>query len=116
MNEQVIKIIEALNYVYEKPGLWVGVNAGSIMIHFIHGFSLSCAVFGVYLGDKHTSNKIDDNIYEEVIREHGWEYSAQPVYHQMLEQGHDTNKIAQEVVAIEIEVLKRRYNIEDNKA
>jgi hypothetical protein len=113
MTEKLTEIIEALNYVYEKPGLWIGVNAGSVMIHFIQGFSLSCAVIGVYLGDQHRNDKIGDNIFETVVRERGWEYSAQPVYHQMHERGYETYKIAQEVVAIEIEVLKRRYNIEE---
>ena len=103
MNEsQIIALIEMLENVRRRPKAYVGPELQAIL-QFLWGVHSTCyALFGVFR---------DETIYEEVLKERGWEYSAIAPWGEMRERGLDEESMLNEFVTIEIEVLKRTYKL-----
>jgi hypothetical protein len=96
----VMKIIRLLEEVKRKPGMYIGPPGG--IEAFLSGFRGACALFGVETGY--------DDLYETVLIEHGWGQNTNPKL-KMHEGGLNEHAIVQELLSIEIEVWKRRYNL-----
>jgi hypothetical protein len=71
--------------------------------NFINGFNAALSVFGI--------NALNDHINREITIERGWTWTAQSVRFQMHERGMTDSEIIEELLTIEIEAMKRRFDI-----
>jgi hypothetical protein len=97
---QVLKIIEFLELVQKKPGMYIGPLQG--IDAFLSGFGAACGLFGLERGY--------DDLSQTVLVEHGWGQTTSPML-EMQRAGLDEHAAVRELLAIEIEVWKRRYKL-----
>jgi len=103
--EQLEAIIHKLEDVSKRMSVWL--KKPSDIEPFLNGFRIACHILGVSLDH--------DQAYWQVAIARGWEFTpaASPA-HSIREKGLDDTAIAQELLRIEIEALKRRYALPNN--
>jgi hypothetical protein len=94
-------IIRVLEDIHERIPLWVGTEPLAI-IHYINGFNHACHIFGFKGGY--------DKVYEETVIARGWKWTSHGGLPSMHEKGLDDAAIARELVTLEIESWKKRFN------
>lgn len=99
--EHLLLVIRMLEEAIERPGMYFELEPIAVK-HFIHGVRCTCRLFGF---------QQDHNVREQVLREHGWKYTAMAPWVEMRERRLDAESIAIEVLTIEIKVWKRTYQI-----
>src|SRR5258707_2306143 len=97
---QIKNIIIHLEDVRARTGLWVATMLD--IIPYINGFNSACWTLGLKGGY--------DDIYREVVLQRGWEWTAHGALPSMRERGLDDAAIADELLVIEIEAWKKRYD------
>lgn len=103
--EQVEAVVQKLEDVLRRMPLWL--EKPNDIDPFLNGFRAACSSCGLILDH--------DQAYIDIIRARGWVYlSAAGAAPSMREKGLDDTAIAQELLRIEIEALKRRYSLPDN--
>ncbi|MEP7287277.1 MAG: hypothetical protein ABI947_16095 [Chloroflexota bacterium] len=101
MNKTYIaSIINRLEEIRQRPMMWIGKLTD--IVPFLNGFNSACFVT-VYENTR-------DNFYEEIVKGRGWHVSSQGPEFFMREKGLNDKEIADELLAIHIEVWKKRYD------
>ena len=99
IKEQINHLIKSLEYVREKPKLFIGVELDG-MVHFLNGFELATGILDL-------DAPIDFTQYfENVIVERGWEITAS-LRHELVEKGLDENLMMYELITIHIETWRK---------
>lgn len=100
---QLREIIACLEDVLNRPGMYLGASADvAHVVAFLNGFDTACTALGLSPG--HT-----DTAYHAVVREKGWsETSTRGMWAIMHERGLTEDAIMRELIAIEIDVWKKR--------
>jgi hypothetical protein len=101
--EQAEAIIRVLEKIAEKPSMFI--SSTEPVWDFFSGFWLGCAMF------EFKQPRYDEELWQKALEHRGWEFSARAPTGQMRERGLSHEATIQELVAIEVEVLKRRYSI-----
>jgi hypothetical protein len=114
-------MLKILEHIRKRPGMYfcdvlespqspigdtvnISVNRAE---NFISGFNAALAAFGIF-----ANNTIGyDQSKKQVIIERGWAFSPMPLRIQMRNRGMKDSEIIEELFAIEIETVKRRFNI-----
>ncbi len=99
MNIDVVdSVINLLEKVRSKPMVYIGVDLSRI-ISFLDGVHAVCQTIGIQCGY--------GPMYEQVMTERGWTYSPKGPWQEMKERGLSDTDIVDEIINIEIEVLRR---------
>lgn len=106
--DTVDSIAQFLEMVKKRPFMYTGTDDPAAMVIFLGGFRAGCQLFGPKEMSIHS-----DNLYENVVVEHGWEWTSRHPWHEMRERGLSSTEIIQEILGIELEVWKRRYDYEE---
>lgn len=105
---QVGLIIQFLEGVRDRPGMYIGVDSQSIL-PFVHGFNAGCAALGV---SQTFNGKDRDEVLRHIVENRGWEWSALHVSHQMQQMGRSFREIVDETLTIEIELWRHLYDVD----
>jgi hypothetical protein len=101
-DQPITSIVSTLKHVSERPKLYVGADLLSIK-NFLDGFNLACTALGLAAQREKYLN--------EIIVLRGWRLSASLI-HEMKERGLDEEQIAQEFLAIHVQVWEKLQEIE----
>jgi len=105
---KALQLIEFLLFFKGRYTMFVDDNISAI-VGFFEGMRFGLGFSGVQFGQTR-----DDYIEPAVEVEKGFEYSAEGWWHQMQRKGASATEVAEMGVEIHVEVLKRRYNLDDN--
>lgn len=99
--KQAHAVIEALEHIRKRPGMYFS-DEFSAAINFITGFETACRVLFSEL--ERTTEVVQD-----VLAERGWQGNSTGfLWKEMETQGLEQSAIIEELLAIEIEIWKRR--------
>ena len=99
--EPIQRIIFLLERIIENKALYFGTDYDlSHVEYYLRGVKNACKFLGV---------DIDDNIYDQVIKEHGWSLMAAMPISEMKEKGLTLSQIIDEILNIELETWKKAY-------
>jgi hypothetical protein len=98
---QVTLVVALLEQVRQRPGLYIGAEVEGL-IPFLNGMKSTCAVFGL---------KQNTTLSESVAVERGWEYDAGGIWNALRANKLTYQQIVEEIIAFEILLWKRTYNI-----
>lgn len=90
-----------MEHMRKRPGMYFSSNVPAV-VTFLQGFEMA---FRLMNPDTNY-----DAIHKEIVLSRGWEYSAQPVWHQMQERGFDGEAIKAEMLAIYSAVWEKIIN------
>jgi hypothetical protein len=108
MTSEVREIIDLLEHVRLRPGMFMGSDDPETFIVFLSGLMAGCRIFSIKVGDS-----TSDEFYEKTILERGWnlESSTYAPRQQMRDRGMTSTEILDELIQIQIDVLVRRYQV-----
>jgi hypothetical protein len=91
-------LMERLDHIRKRPLMYFSDQVPAV-VNFLEGFTTAWVML----------YPVSDfySIREQVIREHGWEQSATPIWQQMKERGMDDAAIIDEMLAIYYEIWTR---------
>jgi hypothetical protein len=102
MDENSMKLlIDRLEYIRARKPLYIADDLLPI-VNFIHGFNAACHALGLPSGH--------DISYEEAVQGRGWKSMEIGFEEELKRHGLTDDEIADELLAIEIEAWKHRYN------
>lgn len=105
------RAIQELFLLFQKirlrPGMYLGNDDPERFMIFMTGLQVACQIFGVDI------HRATNDTYEKVITEYGWdiEISGESLLAQMRRSGSDDHIILNTLIDVEIEVLRRHYNL-----
>ena len=98
-------IVQLLESVRQRPLTYIGSHDPIAVVHFLDGIDAACSAFGYRV------SRYPDTIYEQVVKEHGWEFLAARPHREMSERGLTAETIVYELLTIEIETWKQTYHL-----
>lgn len=100
MNQgEIAKLIERLEHVGKRSSMYVGSFEIEPLFYWLAGFMVAVWT---------TTYKNHFEIYKQIIDQRGWNFppaNGRYIYHEMVERGMTAEKVIEELVAIEIDVL-----------
>jgi|RhiMetdeSRZDD1v2_1073273.scaffolds.fasta_scaffold157749_2 hypothetical protein len=99
------EMIRTLEFVKEKPHMFVADNPVTSMECFLFGFRSGCYANTDINSLKHK------NTIDEVTIERGWHFSPVPVSIEMRKRGLSDEEIIEELLTIEIEAWRRMESL-----
>ena len=100
---QVIAVVQLLEAVRQRPLMYIGDRDPMATVHFLDGIDAACGTFGYKIP------RYPGTIYEQVVKERGWEFLAARPHREMSERGLSAEMVTRELLTIEIETWKRTY-------
>jgi hypothetical protein len=103
--DRVIGIIQFLETLREKPGMYIGSDIGALQ-HYLNGLKKGCALCGVV---QDTTEHDRNAVIQKVVTERGWSQSTKHVATMMRELGYPYHAIVNEVIAIPLRARDRCF-------
>lgn len=92
---------QVMEHMRKRPNMYFSSDVPAV-VTFLQGFDMAFRLMNAEVNF--------EVVQKEVILSRGWEYSAQPVWHQMQERGVDNEAIKAEMLAIYSAVWEKIIN------
>lgn len=103
MQPIALNIIKKFEEIKRRPTMYVRDDVDELLV-FLQGFAIACRLCGLKSGF--------DEVYVSTVEQRGWQWlPSGGVVPSMRENGLTSTQMIQELLTIEIEVWKKRYEI-----
>jgi hypothetical protein len=106
--ETILGLIKTLEIIPVRTSMFTGKQDPESIIIFLSGFHIACRIFGVKASE-------DRHLYATVEVARGWSPNTMPgpdILEQMRQRSFDNEAVISELINIEIDLLKRAYNLD----
>jgi len=99
IRSQLAKLIGCIESIRQRPEMYIGSLDVTAMVHFLSGWQTAIGMF----------IEADQGLFirEQVVKGHGWEWSARNPSEEMVSRGLSSREVIEELLAIEVEVLQQ---------
>lgn len=94
------RLIACLESARKRPAMFFGAVAVEPAVHWLHGFE-TAAMSLLGIRDPHLE------VRQAVLESRGWEFTARHPSSDMIERGLSPGEIIDELLSIEVEILRR---------